>query len=112
MAFTFLKAQGCFNVGKSLCETDMSIRPENHGQSQSPKRAVFLPVDTVIAQEPSADAERKYCCCRATFRFCRMGLDIGPASIAAFSDAVKTAKTIVWNGPLGMFELALFPQNI
>ncbi len=107
MAFTFLKAQG-FNVGKSLCETDMLDLARKIMDKAKAKNVQFLlPVDAVIAQAPSADAERNIVAIK-DIPDDMMGLDIGPASIAAFSDAVKSAKTIVWNGPLGMFELAPF----
>jgi len=64
----------------------------------------------VIAQAPAADADVKVVDVK-NIPDDWMGLDIGPATIAAFSDAVKTAKTIVWNGPLGMFELAPFSKG-
>ncbi len=107
MAFTFLKAQG-LNVGKSLCETEMLDLARKIMDKAKAKNVQFLlPVDAVIAQAPSADDERKVVGVKEIPEGW-MGLDIGPATIAAFSDAVKTAKTIVWNGPLGMFELAPF----
>jgi phosphoglycerate kinase len=110
MAFTFLKAQG-FNVGKSLCETDMLDLARKIMDKAKAKNVQFLlPVDTIIAREPSADVERNIVAVK-DIPDGWMGLDIGPASIAAFSDAVKTAKTIVWNGPLGMFELAPFSSG-
>jgi len=107
MAFTFLKAQG-FNVGKSLCETDMLDLAKTIMDKAKAKNVQFLlPVDAVIAQAPSADEERKVVGVKE-IPDGWMGLDIGPDSIAEFSRAVKDAKTIVWNGPLGMFELAPF----
>jgi phosphoglycerate kinase len=110
MAFTFLKAQG-FNVGTSLCETEMLDLARKIMDKAKAKNVQFLlPVDTVIAQEPSADAERNIVAIK-DIPDGWMGLDIGPASITAFSDAVKTAKTIVWNGPLGMFELVPFSSG-
>jgi phosphoglycerate kinase len=110
MAFTFLKAQG-FNVGKSLCETEMLDLARKIMDKAKAKNVQFLlPVDTVIAQEPSADAERNIVAVK-DIPDGWMGLDIGPATIAAFSDAVKTAKTVVWNGPLGMFELVPFSSG-
>lgn len=110
MAFTFLKAQG-FNVGKSLCETEMLDLARKIMDKAKQKNVQFLlPVDAVIAQAPSADAERNIVAVK-DIPDDMMGLDIGPASIAAFSEAVKTAKTIVWNGPLGMFELAPFSSG-
>jgi len=110
MAFTFLKVQG-FNVGKSLCETEMLDLARKIMDKAKQKNVQFLlPLDVVIAQAPSADAERNIVTVKEIPEGW-MGLDIGPASIAAFSDVVKTAKTIVWNGPLGMFELVPFSKG-
>ncbi len=107
MAFTFLKAQG-FNVGKSLCETDMLDLARTIMDKAKAKNVQFLlPTDAVIAQAPAADAQAKVVDVK-NIPDDWMGLDIGPATIGAFSEAVKSAKTIVWNGPLGMFELAPF----
>jgi phosphoglycerate kinase len=110
MAFTFLKAQG-FNVGKSLCETDMlELALKIMDKARAKNVQFLLPADAVIAQAASAEAETKIVDVK-NIPDDWMGLDIGPASIAAFSEAVKTAKTIVWNGPLGMFELAPFSKG-
>jgi phosphoglycerate kinase len=70
----------------------------------------LLPVDNVIAKNPAADAEVKICSVKDIPEDW-MGLDIGPATITLFTDAIKDAKTIVWNGPLGMFELAPFSKG-
>ena len=110
MAFTFLKAQG-FNVGKSLCEMEMlDLATKIMDKAKAKNVQFLLPVDAVIAQAPAADAEVKVVDIK-NIPDDWMGLDIGPATITAFSDAVKTAKTIVWNGPLGMFELAPFSKG-
>ena len=110
MAFTFLKARG-FNVGKSLCETEMlDLAGKIMEKARQKKVDFILPADAVIAQTPAADAENKVVAI-TNIPDEWMGLDIGPATIAAFSDVVKTAKTIVWNGPLGMFELAPFSKG-
>ena len=110
MAFTFLKAAG-FGVGKSLCETDMLDLAKKIMEKARQKNVQFLlPVDTVIAKNPAADAEIKICNIKDMPEDW-IGLDIGPATITLFSDAVKNAKTIVWNGPLGMFELAPFSKG-
>lgn len=107
MAFTFLKAQG-LNVGKSLCETDMLELAGKIMDKAKQKNVQFLlPVDVVIAKAPAADAETKVVSVK-DIPDEWMGLDIGPETITAFSAAVKDAKTIVWNGPLGMFELTPF----
>ena len=110
MAFTFLKAQG-LNVGKSLCEAEMLDLARKIMEKAKQKNVqLLLPVDVVIAKAPVADAETKIVAVK-DIPDEWMGLDIGPATIVAFSDAVKTAKTIVWNGPLGMFELAPFSKG-
>jgi phosphoglycerate kinase len=107
MAFTFLKAQGV-NIGKSICETEMLDLARTIMEKAKAKNVLFLlPVDAVIARAPAADAETKIVSIKDIPEDW-MGLDIGPATIAAFSEALKDAKTIVWNGPLGMFELAPF----
>jgi len=71
----------------------------------------LLPVDCVIAKSPMADAEVKVCGIKEIPEDW-MGLDIGPATISLFSDALQGVKTIVWNGPLGMFELAPFNKEL
>ena len=110
MAFTFLKASG-YGIGKSLCETDMLDLARKIMEKARQKNVQFLlPVDAVIAKNPAADAEIKICNIKDIPEDW-MGLDIGPTTITLFSDAVKNAKTIVWNGPLGMFELAPFSKG-
>ena len=110
MAFTFLKAQG-LNVGKSLCETEMlDLARKIMDKAKSKNVQFLLPADAVIAKAPAADAAVRIVTI-GDIPEDEMGLDIGPATIAAFSDAVKSAKTIVWNGPLGMFELAPFSKG-
>lgn len=110
MAFTFLKAKG-YEVGKSKCEENMLETARtiiNKATSKSVK--LLLPVDSVIALQPSADAETKVCRVEDMPKDW-MGLDIGPATTKLFSEAVADAKTIVWNGPLGMFELEPFSKG-
>jgi phosphoglycerate kinase len=107
MAFTFLKAEG-YGIGKSLCEPEMlDLARTILGKAKAGNVQVFLPVDAVIAKSPAADAATKVVTV-GDIPEDQMGLDIGPATIALFANAVKEAKTIVWNGPLGMFELAPF----
>jgi len=110
MAFTFLKALGN-EVGKSLCETDMLdtalvILDKAKKQGVS----LYLPVDCVVAQGASADAVVKYVPVQEIPKEW-MALDIGPASTTLFNEAVSDAKTIVWNGPMGMFELDPFSRG-
>jgi phosphoglycerate kinase len=110
MAFTFLKAQG-FNVGTSLCEMEMLDLARKIMDKAKSKNVLFLlPVDVVIAKAPAADVETSVVGVK-DIPDDEMGLDIGPATIAAFTDVVQSAKTIVWNGPLGMFELAPFSSG-
>jgi len=110
MAFTFLKALGN-EVGKSLCETDM-LDTALVILDKAKKRGVnlYLPVDCVVAQGASADAVVKYVPVQEIPKEW-MALDIGPASTTLFSEAVSNAKTIVWNGPMGMFELDPFSRG-
>lgn len=110
MAFTFIKARGG-QIGKSLCEPDMLELANKIMDKAKAKNVKFLlPTDAVIAEAPSADAVTRVVDA-ANIPEGWMGLDIGPASIAAFSEAIRSAKTLVWNGPLGMFELAPFSRG-
>jgi phosphoglycerate kinase len=110
MAFTFLKAQG-LNVGKSLCEEEMLDTARKIMQKAKDKNVQFvLPVDAICAAAAAADAEFTTCSIKE-IPADQMGLDIGPATITLFSEAVKGVKTIIWNGPMGMFELASFSKG-
>jgi phosphoglycerate kinase len=104
MCFTFLKAQG-HEVGKSLLEADMvdtcaALLAQADGR-------IVLPVDVVAASAFSADADHDVVAVDA-IPADRLGLDIGPESVALFADAIGSAKTVFWNGPMGVFELAPF----
>ena len=110
MAFTFLKASG-YEVGKSKCEEDMLDTARSiMAKAKERKVSLYLPVDSMIAEQPAADSPAKACGISEMPKDW-MGLDIGPQTITLFSDAVKDAKTIVWNGPLGMFELEPFSKG-
>jgi phosphoglycerate kinase len=110
MAFTFLRAAG-YETGKSLCEEDMLETARKIVEKAKQKNVQFLlPVDAVIAQSATAEAEAKVCSVKEIPRDW-IGLDIGPATISLFSDALKGVKTIIWNGPMGMFELAPFSKG-
>jgi len=106
MAYTFFKAQGR-NIGKSLCEPDFADKAnellEQAGQIGC---QILLPADTVIAAEFKANAPHKVV--RGDIPDDWQGLDIGPESRKIFAEKIKTAKTIVWNGPMGVFELEPF----
>ncbi|HNY50157.1 MAG TPA: phosphoglycerate kinase [Smithella sp.] len=110
MAFTFLKAAG-YETGKSLCEEDMLDTARKIVEKAKQKNVQFLlPVDAVIAQAATAEAEAKVCGVKEIPKD-MIGLDIGPATITLFSDALKGVKTVIWNGPMGMFELAPFSKG-
>jgi phosphoglycerate kinase len=110
MAFTFLKALGV-EVGRSLCEDnmlDLARRVIDKAKERNVK--FYLPVDCVVAEKASNDAESKIVPVQEIPKDW-MGLDIGPATTLLFSEALASAKTIVWNGPMGMFELDPFSRG-
>ncbi len=110
MAFTFLKAQG-IEVGRSLVEDDLQAKAIEI-MTIAKERGVkfYLPVDCVVAPEMSAEAETKLVPVQEiNSRW--MALDIGPATIALFTEALSNAKTIVWNGPMGTFEIDAFSRG-
>jgi phosphoglycerate kinase len=110
MAFTFLRAAG-YETGKSLCEEDMLDTARKIVDKAKQKNVQFLlPVDAVIAQTATAEAEARVCGVKEIPKEW-IGLDIGPATISLFSDALKGVKTVLWNGPMGMFELAPFSKG-
>ena len=107
MAFTFLAAQG-YSVGKSLLESDQIDTVKGY-IAEAAERGVdlVLPVDVVVAPEFSADAPATVVKVDA-IPDDQMGLDIGPESQKLFADKLATAKTVAWNGPMGVFELEAF----
>jgi phosphoglycerate kinase len=110
MAFTFLKALGN-EVGKSICEYEMVDKAKEIMEKAKEKHVIiYLPLDCVIADKAAADAQIKVARIDEIPKD-YMGLDIGPATISIFCDALKDVKTIVWNGPLGMFELEAFSKG-
>ena len=106
MAYTFFKAQG-FEVGTSLCELDqVEYAREMLEKAKANGKQLLLPVDNMAADEFSAEANRKVV--EGGVPAGWMGMDIGPKTIELFSAAIKGAKTVVWNGPMGCFEMAPF----
>ena len=107
MAYTFLKAKG-YDIGKSLVdETKIDYCAEMIKKAADNGKQLLLPVDTVVTAEfPNPiDAEIEVWTVDAdAIPADKMGMDIGPKTIALYSDAVKNAKTVVWNGPMGVFE--------
>lgn len=110
MANTFFLAMG-HNVGDSLVEANAVGEVNNIlAFARERKAEILLPTDAVIADAMSADANRKIVSVDAVPDGWRI-LDIGPASVAAFSEKIKQAKTVVWNGPMGYFEAAPFAEG-
>jgi phosphoglycerate kinase len=110
MAFTFLKALGN-EVGKSICEYEMIDKAkEIMDKAKDKKVIIYLPLDCVIADRAAADAQIKVARVDEIPKD-YMGLDIGPATISIFSDALEDVKTIIWNGPLGVFEIEAFSKG-
>jgi phosphoglycerate kinase len=110
MAYTFLKAEG-YNVGDSLVEKDM-LDLANKIRTGVVSKGIkfYLPVDCVIAQSIEPAAETKL----VTAQEIPSGwkaVDIGPASVKLFSEALESAKTILWNGPMGVFEVDAFSRG-
>ncbi len=109
MAYTFFKAQGK-QVGNSLCEDDFVDKAaELLDQAAEIGCEIVLPVDTVIAKEFKANAENKIVTGDIDEDW--EGLDIGPESSRLFAEKLADAKTIVWNGPMGVFELEPFDEG-
>jgi len=109
MAYTFFK-QG-YSIGTSLCEDD-KVELAKSLMDKAEKKGVklLLPVDNVVGKEFSNDTERK------TVPSDQipdgwMGMDIGEETIKLYSEAIKNAKTVVWNGPMGVFEFSNFANG-
>ena len=110
MAFTFLKAQG-YDVGKSLIEENLIDKAiEIMDMAKQLKVKLYLPVDCVVATSISAEAETKIVPVQE-INAEWMALDIGPATITVFTEALANAKTVVWNGPMGVFEIDAFSRG-
>lgn len=108
MMFTFWKAMGK-GVGASLVENDrVALAKEILSKAKEQGIEIILPVDAVIAQKKEAGAEKKVVTMEQGVPEGWMGLDIGPQSIALFKNKLADTKTVVWNGPMGVFEIADF----
>ena len=106
MCYTFAKAQG-EEIGKSLVEDDyLEYAKEMVEKAKTKGVKLLLPVDTVAAKEFSNDAPFRVV--EGDLAPDEMGLDIGPKTQALYADALKDAKTVVWNGPMGVFEMSNF----
>ena len=110
MAYTFMVAQG-YSVGTSLLEADkVDFAKEMIAKAKAKGVNFLLPVDTVVGKEFKEDTEYK------TVKSSEipdgwMGLDIGEETRKLFADALKDAKTVIWNGPMGVFEMANFAKG-
>ncbi len=107
MAYTFAKAMGG-NIGKSLCENDkLDLAKELVAKAEAKGVKLLLPVDTVCAKEFNNDSPASVFATNAIPED-QMGLDIGPKTVKLFSDALAGAGTVIWNGPMGVFEFDNF----
>ena len=110
MAFTFLKAQG-LEIGKSLCETEkLDFAAKMLEEAKALGVKILLPVDAVVAPEFKADAPAKTVKSDAIPQD-EMGLDIGPETAELFTKEILAAKTVLWNGPMGVFEMPAFAKG-
>lgn len=110
MAFTFLKAQG-LEIGKSLCETDkLDFAAKMLDDAKKLKVNIVLPADVIAADEFKADSSYVTVSADA-IPADKMGLDIGPRTAEAFSSIISKAKTVLWNGPMGVFEMPAFSKG-
>jgi phosphoglycerate kinase len=110
MAYTFFKAQG-FEVGRSLVEEDKVELARNLlDRAHEEKVNFYLPSDHLVAAEKSADTEVKKAD-SLPLPPDLMGLDIGPKTVEKYSEVISKAKTIFWNGPMGVFEIEKFSQG-
>ena len=110
MAFTFIKAQGG-NVGNSLVEDDkLDLALEILEKAKNQNVKVYIPVDVIAAKEFNNDAERKEVAANE-IPDGWMGLDVGSESQKINNDVIMSSKTILWNGPLGVFEMSNFAEG-
>jgi len=110
MAYTFFKAKG-YNIGTSICEDDkVELAKSLLEKAQSKGVKLLLPVDNVVGLEFKNDTEFKVVA-SDSIPDGWMGLDIGPKTIEAYAAEIKNAKTVVWNGPMGVFEFPNFEKG-
>ncbi|MBI4277599.1 MAG: phosphoglycerate kinase [Armatimonadetes bacterium] len=110
MSYTFLRARG-LEVGRSLCEEDkLDLARELMADAEKRRVAFLLPTDVVVAPRIAADAARRTVATGAIPAEL-MGLDIGPETSRAFAEVIKNAGTVVWNGPMGVFEVEPFAEG-
>lgn len=111
MAFTFLKAQG-IEIGDSLCENDqIEAAKRILATAKEMNIPLFLPTDYMIADKIAADASVRICSNQEKVPKGWRGVDIGPATIKLFEQNLQKAKAVIWNGPLGIFEIEPFAKG-
>jgi phosphoglycerate kinase len=111
MAYTFLKAQG-HEIGKSLLEADkVDLAAKILADAKAHHVKLLLPVDHVVADKVAADARIQNIGVGKPIPADMMALDIGPESVELFSSEISLARTIVWNGPMGVFEIEAFAKG-
>lgn len=110
MAYTFLKSEG-YEIGDSLCEEDrLELARELKAKAQAKGIGFLLPLDSKLGDHFAEDCETAF----ADFDKMPkgwMGMDIGPKTIALYSETVKKAGTVIWNGPMGVFEFDAFADG-
>lgn len=110
MAYTFLKSMG-YEIGSSLCEDDrLDLCKELMKKAESKGVKLMLPFDSVVADAFSNDANHKVCDNKLIEKGW-MGLDIGPVATKDYSEVIKQSKTILWNGPMGVFEMSNYEKG-
>jgi phosphoglycerate kinase len=110
MAYTFLRAQG-HQVGASLCEYDkLDLANELIAKAKEKGVQLLIPIDSKVASAFANDAETKIVD-NSDIPETMMGLDIGDKAMKQFSDVIKNSKTILWNGPMGVFEMSNFESG-
>ena len=110
MAYTFLKAKG-YEIGASLCEDDyIQTAKEIMDKAKELNKNLYLPVDNIIADKFDNDANRKTVDCDSIPQGW-MGMDVGEKTLKELENILKDAKTVVWNGPLGVFEMSNFAKG-
>src|SRR5579864_6152000 len=111
MAYTFLKAQG-HEIGKSLVEADkLDLAAQLLAEAKKKNLKFLLPLDHVVAMKPEANSVIQQVGEGQPIPADKMALDIGPRTVELFSDEISRARTIVWNGPMGVFEVPGFARG-
>ena len=110
MAFTFFKAKG-FEIGKSLCEEDkVEFASKMLDEAEKTGVKILLPLDVIAADEFKADSDWSLVGPEAIPPG-KMGLDVGPETVMVFTEAILSSKTVLWNGPMGVFEMPAFSKG-